>query len=512
MNVAASPKLLELIGTTKRFPGSTALENVDFDLLHGEVHVLFGENGAGKSTLINILAGTFSASAGHIYFEGEPVGSLTPAVARSIGISAVFQEFSLVPELTVSENLYLGRELGKFGFLDQRAMRDGTATMLRDLRFAISPDILVSELSRAQQQMVEIAKALLFKPKVLILDEPTASLTEAETTVLFDAIARLKAADVGIIYVSHRLQEIRLLADRVTVLRDGRRITTVQAAERSNDELVALMAGRQIDQLYPEIRRRAGPVRLSVTDLNTADSTVVDASLTLRGGEIVGIGGLVGSGKSEFVRALFGLERIKSGQIVLDGETMASPTPSKMIARKLCYFPADRNVEGLALPRSILENASITALTTAAISSGPFLRKSNERSLVDQIAERLAIKPRRTDMSVGSLSGGNRQKVMLARGLSRPTEIFLFEEPTVGIDVGAKVDVYQTLKELVEKGYAVLLVSSDLPELLHLSHRLLVFSGGRIVAELEGDGLNEKAALSHFFSRRAEAELPEVTA
>jgi ribose transport system ATP-binding protein len=360
--------------------------------------------------------------------------------------------------------------------------------------------------------MVEIAKALLFKPKVLILDEPTASLTEAETAVLFEAIAKLKAMNVGIIYVSHRLQEIRLLADRVTVLRDGRKITTVRAAERSNDELVALMAGRQIDQLYPEIGRNAGPVRLSVTGLNVGGGAVVDANLTLRGGEIVGIGGLIGSGKSEFIRAIFGLETIESGQIVVDGETTANPTPSKMIGRKLCYFPADRNVEGLALPRSILENASITALTTAALSHGPFLRKANERSLVDQIAERLAIKPRHTSAAVGSLSGGNRQKVMLARGLSRPTEIFLFEEPTVGIDVGAKVDVYQTFKALVERGYAVLLVSSDLPELLHLSHRLLVFNAGRIVAELEGDGLNEKSALSHFFARRVGAERPEVTA
>jgi ribose transport system ATP-binding protein len=512
MNAATPPKLLELIGTTKRFQGSTALENVDFDLLHGEVHVLFGENGAGKSTLINIIAGTFASSAGDFHFEGEPFNALTPALARSIGISAVFQEFSLVPELTVSENLYLGRETGRFGFLHQRSMRAGAIAILHDLNFAISPDVAVGELSRAQQQMVEIAKALLFKPKVLILDEPTASLTEAETAVLFDAIARLKAMDVGIIYVSHRLQEIRLLADRVTVLRDGRKITTVNAVDRSNEELVALMAGRQIDQLYPGIARNAGPVRLSVTELNVGDATVRDASLTLRGGEIVGIGGLIGSGKSEFIRALFGLEAIKSGQITVDGEAVAHPTPSKMIARKLCYFPADRNVEGLALPRSILENASMTALATAALSRGPFLRKSNERSLVQDIAERLAIKPRRASIAVGSLSGGNRQKVMLARGLSRPTEIFLFEEPTVGIDVGAKVDVYQTLKALVEQGHAVLLVSSDLPELLHLSHRLLIFGGGRIVAELEGDGLNEQAALSHFFARRTEPERPEVLA
>lgn len=383
-------------------------------------------------------------------------------------------------------------------------MEAGTAGILNDLKFAISPKALVGELSRAQQQMVEIAKALLVRPRVLILDEPTASLTEAETAVLFNAIAALKQSGVGIIYVSHRLHEIRMLADRVTVLRDGRKVVTVKASERSNDELVALMAGRQIDQLYPEIENNAGPVRLSAIDLHVGES-VKDANLTLRGGEIVGVGGLIGSGKSEFVRALFGLEPIRSGTVSVDGEMIARPTPSGMIARKVCYFPADRNGEGLALPRSILENVSITALTTAALSRGPFLRKSNERSVVRRISERLGIRPSRSSVGVENLSGGNRQKVMLARGLSRPTEIFLFEEPTVGVDVGAKVDVYRTMQALVREGHAILLVSSDLPELLHLSHQLLIFSGGRIVANLHGETLTETEALSHFFERRREA-------
>lgn len=512
MKEVSQGKLLELIGISKRFPGSIALENVDFDLMPGEVHVLFGENGAGKSTLINIIAGTFSPSEGNFFFANEELAKLTPALARSKGISAVFQEFSLVSELTVQENLYLGREPLKFGILDQKAATSGTNSILKGLKFAISPKALVGELSRAQQQMVEIAKALLFRPRVLILDEPTASLTEAETAVLFNAIAALKESGVGIIYVSHRLQEIRMLADRVTVLRDGRKVITVKASQRSNDELVALMTGRQINQLYPAIKRNAGPVRLSVTDLHVGESSVNGASLTLRGGEIIGVGGLIGSGKSEFVRALFGLEPIRSGTVVVDGEAIAHPTPSRMIARKLCYFPANRNAEGLALPRSILENASITALTTAALSRGPFLRKANERSMVNRIAERLAIKPRRSSVSVGSLSGGNRQKVMLARGLSRPTEIFLFEEPTVGIDVGAKVDVYQTMQSLVQEGHAVLLVSSDLPELLHLSHQLLIFSGGRIVANLQGDALTEKNALSHFFEGRSAAGPTEKAA
>lgn len=501
MNDAAAIKMLELRAVSKRFPGATALDNVDFDLLPGEVHVLFGENGAGKSTLINVITGNLQPTSGEMLFQGRPVVALTPASTRSIGISAVFQEFSLVSELTVAENLFLGRESLTFGWLDRRAMLARTHALLRSLQFSISPKALVGSLSRAQQQMIEIAKALLVEPKVLVLDEPTASLTKAETDILFEAIGRLRQAGVGIIYVSHRLQEIRALADRVTVLRDGRKITTVNAADVSDDELVTLMVGRQVDQLYARSERHAGRVRLTVSHLTVRDA-VVDASLTLRGGEIIGVGGLIGSGKSEFVRALFGLEPIASGTITLDGEVVPKPAPAAMIARKLCYFPADRNAEGLALARTVLENASITALSTPDLAFGPFIRNANERSLVARIAGQLAIKPRRTDVSVSTLSGGNRQKVMLARGLARPTEIYLFEEPTVGIDVGAKADVYKTIQALVQLGHAVLLVSSDLPELLHLSHQLVIFSAGRIVARLDGGSLNEREALPHFFARR----------
>ncbi|WP_315831887.1 sugar ABC transporter ATP-binding protein [Bradyrhizobium prioriisuperbiae] len=495
-------KMLELCGVSKTFPGAIALDSVDFDLRAGEVHVLFGENGAGKSTLINIIAGTMSPTRGDLLFRGSQLTALTPLLARSMGIAVVFQEFSLVSELTVEENLFLGRERLRFGLLDKAAMTAKASAILSDLRFSISSGALTGDLSRAQQQMIEIAKALLFEPKVLVLDEPTASLTEAETAILFEAIARLKNAGVGIIYVSHRMQEIRALADRVSVLRDGRKIKTVLASETTNDELVALMAGRKMEQLYPPIAHNPGPPRLVVEDLTSRGEAVKHASLTLRGGEIIGIGGLIGSGKSEFVRALFGLEPIAFGTISVDGVAVPNPTPAAMLARKLCYFPSDRNTEGLALTRSVIENASITALSTPALMRGPFLRKNSERSLIGRIANQLAIKPRRTDTMVRNLSGGNRQKVVLARGLARPTEIYLFEEPTVGIDVGAKLDVYKTIQGIVEQGHAVLLVSSDLSELLHLSHQLLIFSGGQIVARLEGENLTEKEALSHFFTRR----------
>lgn len=504
MNDSSPSAILELSGVSKKFQGTVALQGVNFDLLAGEVHVLFGENGAGKSTLINLIAGTFEPSEGGIVYAGEPVAHLTSAKARRMGIAAVFQEFSLVPQLSVENNLFLGREELRFGFLDRKAIRSKSVAILNQLRFAISPTATAGRLSRAQQQMVEIAKALLFEPRILILDEPTASLTEAETAILFEAIARLKKGGVGIIYVSHRMQEIRALADRVTVLRDGRKVATVRAADVTDDELVSLMVGREIDQLFPSIAARPGPVRLDVRGISAAHGAVRDVSLTLHGGEIVGVGGLIGSGKSEFVRAVFGLEPLEAGEIVVDGVAIRHPTPARMLARKVCYFPADRTIEGLALGRSIAENASVTALSTAAVSRGPFLRHVSERRLVGGIVERLAIKPRQTSARVGNLSGGNRQKVMLARGLARPTEIFLFEEPTVGIDVGAKLDVYRTIERLVEAGHAILIVSSDLPELLHLSHRLVVFSGGRVVAELKGDTLSERDALSLFFRRPAD--------
>ncbi|GLS44264.1 sugar ABC transporter ATP-binding protein [Methylobacterium brachythecii] len=500
MSTVPSTCILETRSIGKRFDATIALQDVDFDLKSGEVHVLFGENGAGKSTLINLMAGTFGATKGELYFNGEQIHHSTPAVARHLGISAVFQEFSLVPQLTVAENIFLGREPARYGFIDGLKIDAGARRILKALDFSIDTTRIVGDLSRAEQQMVEIAKALLIEPRVLILDEPTASLTEAETEILFRNIARLKAAGVGIIYVSHRMPEIRALADRITVLRDGRKIATVDASRVSDDELVALMVGRQMDQLFPNVPCRPGRVRLSAHNLSIAQGDVRDASITLRAGEIVGVGGLVGCGKSEFVRALFGLEPLLAGDIIIDGQTIDNPTPADMLARKVCYFPADRNAEGLALPRNIIENSSVTAISTETLSRGPFLRKASERRMVDRIIEQLTIKPRQGGERVSSLSGGNRQKVMLARGLVRPTEIFLFDEPTVGIDVGAKLDVYKTIGNLVEAGHAVLLVSSDLTELLHLSHRMIVFKGGRIVGELEGARLNENEALSLFFA------------
>src|SRR5262249_18289598 len=350
-----SDLLLELSNISKRFPGVIALEGVDFDLRRGEVHALFGENGAGKSTLINIIAGTYPPDTGAFKYRGREVTYLTPHGARAIGISPVFQEFSLVPELTVEENLFLGREITAGGFLNRAAMRARARAIVRELNFDLRPDYKVSQLSRAHQQMVEIAKAFLTEVRLLILDEPTASLTDAEAAKLFDLIAKLKASGVGIIYVSHRMREIKQIADRITVLRDGHKIKTVAASDVSETELVELMTGRKIGVLFPSIAHLPGKKLLEVEHITLADRSVNDVSFYARAGEITGIAGLVGCGKSEIVRAIVGLEPIEAGAVRVRGQEITSPTPAKMLKDGVCYFPSDRVAEGLALARPVRE-------------------------------------------------------------------------------------------------------------------------------------------------------------
>jgi ribose transport system ATP-binding protein len=502
--VSSEPSpLLELRGVTKRFLGVQALDKVDFDLRSGEVHALFGENGAGKSTIINIICGTFPADEGSYGFAGHEIVFPDARQARTMGVSPVFQDFSLIPELTVEQNLFLGREVVRGGLLDRRAMRTRASKVIADLGFALDPKAKVETLSRSYQQMVEITKALLTDLKVLVLDEPTASLTEAETTRLFELVNQLRASGVGIIYVSHRMAEIRRLADRITVLRDGRRIATVKADEVDDNELVQLMTGRPVGVLYPVICHRPAAATLEVRDLSLRNGAVREAAVTAHAGEITGIAGLVGCGKSELVRAIYGLETIHRGEIRLDGALFHRPTPGAALKRGVCYFPSDRVAEGLALDRPIRENASMAALDLPTFSRAGFLRRASERRTVQALMERLNLRPVQIEPPVGRLSGGNRQKVVLARGIPRNTRIFLFDEPTVGIDVGAKVEVYEIMQHLLAAGMAIVLVSSDLAEVLALSNRLYVMHRARVVAELTGADLNEATVLSHFFPGEA---------
>jgi ribose transport system ATP-binding protein len=493
-----APKLLEAIEISKRFPGVLALDRVNFDLANGEIHVLFGENGAGKSTLTNVIAGTYPPDGGRLVYDGQELRHLSPHHARSIGISPVFQEFSLVPDLTVAQNLSLGREVAQFGFLRVEQMRRRAESLLAELGFDLDPRKTVRDLSRAHQQMVEIAKALLSNVRLLILDEPTASLTERETQRLFALIERLRRENVGIIYVSHRMREIKQLADRITVLRDGKLIGSRQAADVTESELLEMMTGRKIEFLFPAIAHEPREKALQARGLS-AGGVVADVDFHAHAGEITGIAGLVGCGKSELIRAVYGLEPLTGGSVEVNGKPCEQISPALSLSRRVCYFPADRVAEGLALERPIRENVSLVALRLPLLSTFGWIRRGAERRLTRRIIERLQVRPGSPERTVAHLSGGNRQKVMLARGLTRDFQVFLFDEPTIGIDVGAKIEVYNFMKALVEAGAAIVLVSSELPEVLHLSNRVYVMHLGRMVAELAGDDITEQNVLARFF-------------
>jgi ribose transport system ATP-binding protein len=497
-------EILTMRGIVKRFGSFAALSAVNFSLKAGEVHALFGENGAGKSTLIQIIAGVQVCDEGDYRLLSEPVRHPTPARMQQAGVSAVFQEFSLIPDMTVTENCFLGREISRNGRLAKGEMRRACAAILEKLGFAIDPDAKVRTLRRAHQQMVEIAKALLRQARVIIFDEPTASLADQEAELLFRIIETLKAEGLGIIYISHRMAEIDRLADCVTVLRDGRNICTLERGAFDHQKLVTSMTGRTFESFYPLIQRNTAGEAVAIARLTTANRLVDGVSLSIRRGEVLGIAGLAGCGKSELVRAVFGLETIVDGRIHLDGETIARPSPADMLRRGVCYMPSDRATEGLAMRQSVSHNTTIAALDTAAFSRRTsWLKLKDERRFADGIIDRMQVKTRSAQSQVDGLSGGNKQKILLARGLSRDLDVYLFDEPTVGVDVQAKVEIYNFIKELTEAGKAVVVVSSDMAEVIHISHRLLVMREGRIVSELESGHISEEALLSTFFGRPA---------
>jgi ribose transport system ATP-binding protein len=495
--------LLQTRALSKQFPGVIALEEVDFDLEAGEVHVLFGENGAGKSTLIQTLAGAHQPSAGSISFRGRQIRLESVHHARTLGISAVFQEFSLVPTLTVEENLFLGAEPTRRGLLDKARLRRRAREVLDELGFRLKRRRLVQYLSRAEQQMLEIAKAFRTDPSVLILDEPTASLTDREAERLFGLIEQTKRRGVGVIYITHRLNEIRRVGDRITVLRDGRRIATVAAAEASEQRLLQLMTGRIISQVFPKIRFEPRLPLLELRNVTTRNGTVLDVSLDVRTGEIVGLAGLVGCGKSEVGRASFGIEPVASGRIAFEGREVTGAAPRTMLDKGIFYLPPDRRAEGLVIQRSVRENMSLPWLAEWPFSRLGLLNRGGERSKVMEIARYLNLRPLNVERDVERFSGGNQQKVLLAKGLIRSIRLFILDEPTVGVDVGTRIAIYELIRDLCEAGAGVLLISSDLPEILHLTNRTYVMYRGRLSGELKGDAISQDAVLGHFFERQA---------
>ena len=492
-----SAPLLEVQGLSKSFGAVRALQNVSLTVEAGQVHAVMGENGAGKSTLIKALSGIHQPTGGRVRMRGEDVTIGTLADAAALGIRTVFQELHIVPQLTVAENILLGALPRRRGLVDG-AERDRLASdALRELGVDLDPARRAGRLSRSESQVIEICRALLGDVSLLILDEPTASLGHAETRQLLEIVRRLTERGVGVIYVSHRMSEVLEIADRVTVLRDGEYIST-HSPPVSADRLVQDMIGRAPGELYLHEAIPAGEVLLETHRLTNAH--VRDVSITVRAGEIVGIAGLIGSGKSEIARAVFGLDRIDSGEVRLRGTACTGRRPAGMLRGGVIYYPSDRKREGLVLGRALRESITLGALHRGGLLRSGLIRSRLERQVTQQLAERLSLRPPTTDGPAGTYSGGNQQKALLARGMLHGAAVHVFDEPTVGIDVGAKADVYAQLDAYARAGAGVLVISSDLVEVVGISDRVYVVAEGRVRAELSGDDIDEPTITSHFFT------------
>lgn len=476
----ASP-ILEMCRIGKTFPGVVALNDVDFELRPGEVHILLGENGAGKSTLMKILSGAYQKSAGQIMLDGNEVEIKNPKHAQTLGISTIYQEFNLIPHLSVGENIFLGREpVGLPGFIDQRAIFKQAKHALTDLGLSLNPRKLVKELRVAEQQMVEVAKALSLDARILIMDEPTAALTEHEIKELFATIRSLKQKGVAIVYISHRMEELFEIGDRVTVLRDGRSVGTYDVSAISKSELIRLMVNRELTDLFPKEKVSRGPEVLRVEGLST-ETGLNDINFSLHKGEVLGISGLLGAGRTELARAIFGLDKITSGTIYIEGDSRKLDSPRRAINAGIGFLTEDRKSQGLVLPLSVKENLCLSSVDK--FSSWGVMNPKQEQQAGDRYVKELRIRTPSLNQKVVFLSGGNQQKVVLSKWLCSEAEIFIFDEPTRGVDVGAKTEIYQLMNRLTASGVAIIMISSELLEVLGMSDRILVMRGGRITGE-----------------------------
>ncbi len=479
------PPLLELRQLAKSFGGARALRGVDFDLRAGEVHALLGENGAGKSTLIKIVTGAHQPDSGSITLAGQSVAQLTPASARALGIACIYQQPALFPDLTVAENIALRLEPATaVRRLDWSARRARAQALLARIGAALSPDAEVRTLSMPEQQLVEIACAVGAGARIVIMDEPTASLTQQEQHLLFSVVRDLRQSGVGIIYISHRLEEIFALADRVTVLRDGQSVGTHPLAEINEASLIRLMVGREMTQIYPPSESAPGEIALELRGVGCTASGVRDVSFALRAGEVLGLAGLVGAGRTELARILFGITPASAGEIRLAGAPVALHSPADAIRHGIAYVPEDRRRHGVVLDLPIEQN--MTMSIHRRLFPGTWLRFGRERALALDYIRDLAVKCSGPAARGGSLSGGNQQKVSLARWLATQPRVLILDEPTQGVDVGAKGEIHKIVRRLAREGLAVLLISSDLPEVLGMSDRIGVMRGGTLTAILPG--------------------------
>lgn len=473
--------LFSMTGIEKSFGKVDVLHGCELEVKKGEIHALMGENGAGKSTMMNILGGVFPKDAGTIIFENQEINQLTPDVAEKLGIGFVHQELNLAEDITVAENVYIGRlpyKNNALGIIDWKKLNEDTQYHLNILGASFKPTDKVVSLSTANKQLVEIAKALSLNAKVIIFDEPTTSLSNADVDVLFIVIRALRDKGISSIYISHRMAEIFELCERITIMRDGTYISTDYVKDLSNDEIIQKLVGRSLENLYPKDPTEIGEVYVEAKNFGDKSGFLKDISFTAKKGEVVGFAGLVGSGRTEIMRLLFGADRIHKGQILIDGKAVSIKTPVDAIAHGICLLTEDRKHQGLALGLSIKDNISVTNLKDF------ILKHKVINATADQLIKDVTIKVADKELPASSLSGGNQQKVVLAKWLNSNSEIYIFDEPTKGIDVGAKSEIYQIINNLAKQGKTIIIVSSEIPELLGVTDRIYVVREGKITGEL----------------------------
>lgn len=491
MSSSASQRILELKNISKIFPGVKALDDVSMEFKQGEVHALMGENGAGKSTLIKILTGAHAPNTGSIILDGKTYTHFTPIQAISLGISAIYQEFNLIPYLDISENIFYGRELKKGLFLDKKKMVELTKNHCESMGVRFDPKTLVKDLGVAHQQIIEIIKSISRDARIIIMDEPSAPLTNREIEALFAIIRKLKEKGITIIYISHRLEEIFEICDRITIMRDGKYITTKIVSETTRPELISAMVGRDLVEVYPEKNNSGHEVILEVKGLNS--SKLKNINFQLKKGEILGIGGLVGAGRTELARSIFGADPIDTGEIILNQQKIKINSPEDAIQNGIGLLPEDRKQHGLILGLSIKEN--ITYGILKSISQKGVIKKHKEESMCSSLINDLTIKTPSMLQIARNLSGGNQQKVVIAKWLASKCDILIFDEPTRGIDVGAKQEIYFLLKRLAEEGKSIIMISSEMPELLGMSDRILVMNEGTITGEINAEDYSQEKIL-----------------
>mgnify|MGYP000864372407 FL=1 len=486
----------------KSFPGVKALNNCQFDLRLGEVHALVGENGAGKSTLMKILTGIYVQDEGTIYYKGSEVQIPSPRSALDLGISIIHQEFNLVPHLTVAQNVFIGREPRKHRvLLNEKAINQQTKELLETLNIDLDPRSKVMDLTVAEQQMVEIAKAVSYNSAVLVMDEPTAALADSEIGQLFTIMRKLKADGVGIIYISHRLEELKQISDRISVLRDGAYIGTVETKEIEVSKIISMMVGRELYETFSdEAIADSGEVVLEVRNMTRKDGLIQDVSFTLKRGEILGFSGLLGAGRTEVARAIFGADPLSSGEVYLRGKKVNISSPADAAELGIGYLSEDRRHLGLALGLDVTSNVGITNYDAYKGKFG-WVKATELKKSVGNLVDILNIKTPSIDQRVANLSGGNQQKTVIAKWLVRDSDILIFDEPTRGIDVGAKNEIYKLLNDLVAEGKSIIMISSDLPEVLRMSHRIIVMCEGRITGELSRKEASQESIMSHATTR-----------